>query len=120
MHETAATLRDEQQKTRRFSALFRRAKLPSTVVSDEAVWVPCPDKLGQWILSSDLQVVKDFAVAHFQGLQSAHDWNCDLDDHPLYHAGLCKGQPWCTQGLQAVYAWDGDNCPTEAMYSSVH
>ena len=119
VRETAATLHAEQQKTRRFGALFRRAKPPSTVVSDEAVWVPCPDKPGQWILSSNPQAVKDFAAAHFQGLQSANDWNHDPDDHPLYHAGLHKGQPWCTQGLQAVYAWDGDDCPTEAMYSTV-
>ena len=88
-------------------------------VSDEAVWVQCKDKPDRWILSSDLQAVKSFAAAHFCGLQSAHEWNCDPDEHPLYHAGPRKGQLQCTDGLQAIYAWDGDACPTEVMYSSV-
>ena len=42
-----------------------------------------PDTPGRWILSSDPQTVKDFAAAHFQGLQSAHEWNRDPDEYPL-------------------------------------
>ena len=95
------------------------AKPPSTAVSDEAVWVQSQSTPGRWILSSDPQTVKDFAAAHFQGLQSAHEWNRDPDEYLLYHAGPRKGQPRCTQKLQAVYAWDGDDCPTEEMYACV-
>ena len=111
VRETAVTLRTEQQKSRRFGALFRRAKPPSTAVSDESVWVQCPETPGRWILSSDPQTVKDFAAAHFRGLQSAHEWNRDPDEFPLYHAGPRKGQLRCTPRLQAVYAWD-DSCET--------
>ena len=68
VRDTAATLREKQQKARRFGALFRRAKPPSTAVSDEAVWVQSKGTPGRWILSSDPQTMKDFAVAHFQGL----------------------------------------------------
>ena len=97
-------LHEEQQKDHQFGALFCHAKLLSTAVSDEVVWVQCKDKPEHWILSSDPQAVKSFAAAHFHGLQSAHEWNCDPSEQPLYHAGPCKGQLWCMDSLQAVYA----------------